>query len=271
MNSFSLQEQNGVTYLTSALLSHAAGISHGFSTRKGGVSKAPWDSLNLGVSRGDELEDVRENYRRFCAVIGTDEKRVVLSQQEHLDNIRLVTEEDVGKGLWRKRDYTHIDALLCNTPNIPLVIFSADCGIILLHDPVTRSIGAVHAGWRGVAQGIVHKAVLAMQETFGTDPANILAAIGPAIGQCCFETDEDVPTAMRKALGDVVEPFIVKKGAKWHLDLKSINAHWLTSAGVDPQHIDICDYCTACNPELFWSHRKMGNIRGAQIAMIALK
>jgi len=271
MNSFSIQEKNGVTYLTSALLSSQSGIAHGFSTRKGGVSQGPWESLNLGVSRGDDITAVQENYRRFCAAIGTDEKRVVLSQQEHLDHIRLVTEEDVGKGLWRKRDYTHIDALLCNTPNIPLVIFSADCGIILLHDPVTNSIGAVHAGWRGVAQGIVHKAVLAMSETFGADPANILVAIGPAIGQCCFETDEDVPAAMRSALGDAAEPFMIQKGKKWHLDLKSINAHWLTSAGVLPEHIDICDHCTACRKDLYWSHRKMGNTRGAQIAMISLK
>ena len=143
------------------------GLAHGFSTRTGGVSAAPWDSLNLGIARGDDDACVKENYRRFCAAIGTDAHRTVLSRQVHEDNVRLVTEADAGKGLWRQRDYTSVDAMICNTPNIPLVVFSADCGIILLYDPIRRAIGAVHAGWRGVAQGIVKKTVEKMAEAFG--------------------------------------------------------------------------------------------------------
>lgn len=244
------------------------GLAHGFSTRTGGVSAAPWDSLNLGIARGDDDACVKENYRRFCAAIGTDARRTVLSRQVHEDNVRLVTEADAGKGLWRQRDYTSVDAMICNTPNIPLVVFSADCGIILLYDPIRRAIGAVHAGWRGVAQGIVKKTVEKMTEAFGTDPADLVCAIGPAIGQCCFETDDDVPAALRAALGEKAEPYMVRRGEKWHIDLKSINAHWLRSAGV--KNISVCDHCTACMPELYWSHRKMGNARGAQVAMIAL-
>lgn len=263
--SFQTHEKNDLVWLTSDNL---PGVRHGFSTRRGGVSLPPWDSLNLGIGRGDDLSHVRENYRRFCAALGTDPDRCVLSKQVHEDNVRLVTEDDCGKGLWRDRDYTSVDAMICATPDIPLVVFSADCNVILLHDPVRGAIGAAHAGWRGTALGIVAKTVRAMAEHFGCRPADIRAAIGPSIARCCFETDDDVPAALRAALGDDVEPYMDWNGSKWHIDLKTINALWLQRAGV--AHIDICDHCTACRPDLYWSHRKMGNARGAQVAMISL-
>ena len=177
------------------------------------------------------MDRVRENYRRFCAVLGTDEHRAVLSKQVHEDNIRHVTAEDCGKGLFRDRDYTSVDAMITDTPDIPLVVFSADCGIILLYDPVRRAVGAAHAGWRGAAAGIVYKTVRRMQETFGTDPRDLRAAIGAAIGPCCFETDADVPRALRDALGREAESYITRRGQKWHVDLKGVNARWLEKAG----------------------------------------
>ena len=263
--SFLAHEENGLLIKTSTVLS---GVRHGFSTRTGGVSPAPWDSLNLGVGRGDDMDRVRENYRRFCAVLGTDEHRAVLSKQVHEDNVRHVTAEDCGKGLFRERDYTSVDAMITDTPDIPLVVFSADCGTILLYDPVQEAIGAVHAGWRGVASGLAAKTVRRMQEAFGTEPGDLLAATGPSIGACCFETDDDVPEAMRRALGAAAEPYMVRRGEKWHIDLKGINALWLRQAGV--QRIDVCPDCTGCHPERWWSHRKMGDRRGAQAALIAL-
>mgnify|MGYP004624482435 FL=1 len=108
-----------------------------------------------------------------------------------------------------------------------------------------------------------------MTAAYGCDPADIRAAVGPAIGQCCFETDGDVPLALREALGDAAEPFMTWNGAKWHIDLKAVNALWLRQAGVT--HIDVCDHCTACRPDLYWSHRKMGLRRGEQAALIALR
>ncbi len=263
--SFQTHDENGLVFLTSDILD---GVRHGFSTRRGGVSPAPWDTLNLGVGRGDDMENVRENYRRFCAALGTDPMRCVLSKQVHEANVRLVTADDCGKGLWRDRDYTSVDAMICNTPEIPLVVFSADCNIILLYDPVRRAIGAAHAGWRGTALGIVKKTAEQMTASFGSNPADLRAAIGPAIGQCCFETDGDVPEALRAALGNDVEPYMKWNGAKWHIDLKAVNALWLRRTGVE--HIDICGHCTACHPDLYWSHRKMGQARGSQIAMICL-
>ena len=263
---FTQHTDNSITYLRADSLE---GVTHGFSTRLGGVSPAPWDSLNLGVGRGDTMENVQENYRRFCAALGTDDRRAVLSKQIHEDVVRHVTEADAGKGLYRDRDYSSVDGMVTNVPHLPLVVFSADCNVILLYDPVQRAIGACHAGWRGTALGIAKKTAQEMVRLFGCEARNIRAAIGPAIGQCCFETDEDVPAALREALGAEAEPYITWNGTKYHIDLKAVNALWLRKAGVET--IDICDHCTACRPDLYWSHRKMGNARGAQIAMISLE
>ena len=265
---FQQHEQTGLVWFTADVLNE---IPHGFSTRKGGVSPAPWDSLNLRPGQGDGPAKLRENYRRFFAALDLDETRAVLSQQTHTANIRTVTAEDAGKGLLRPRDYTDVDALITNVPGLPLTVFSADCGTVLLYDPVHQAIGAVHAGWRGCAAGIVEKTVREMVRLLGARPERILAALGPCIGKCCFETDSDVPEAMRaSALGAEAEPYLERRGAKYHVDLAGLNRQWLLHAGVTPEHIDVCGHCTACRPDLFWSHRKMGNARGAQVAMICL-
>ena len=265
---FQTHQVDNLIYLTSDHL--GSGVRHGFSTRKGGVSIGALESLNLrSYIHGDQQKNVAENYRRFCNAVGVNVQNVVLSQQEHLDHLRLVTAADCGKGLWRERDYHAVDGLLCNTPGIPLVVFSADCNVILLHDPVQRAIAAVHAGWRGTALGIVAKAVQEMHNRFGSNPADICAAIGPAIGKCCFETDADVPQALYAALGDAVQPYMSQIGSKWHIDLKGINSLWLQREGLT--RIDVCDLCTMCRPDLFWSHRKLGNARGVQAAMICLE
>ena len=264
--SFDPHEQNSLVWLTSPVLE---GVTHGFSTRIGGVSPAPFDSLNLRTGCGDSHENLAENFRRFCAVIGADSRRVVLAKQVHETTVRVCTAADAGKGLWSERDYT-ADALVTNEKNLPLTVFSADCGIILLHDPASGCIGAVHAGWRGCAGGILEKTIQAMTKHYGVKPARIRAALGPCIGQCCFETDSDVPQAMTAALGTDAEECLERRGPKWHVDLAGLNRLWLLRAGLTADHIDVSGLCTACRPDLFWSHRKMGEARGGQCAMIVL-
>ena len=164
-----------------------------------------------------------------------------------------------------------MDALITNEAALPLTVFSADCGTVLLYDPVRQAVGAAHAGWRGCAAGIVEKTVQAMEDAYGSRPADLLAALGPCIGRCCFETDGDVPAAMRDALGADAEPHMERRGAKFHVDLAGLNRQWLLRAGLAPEHIEVSGVCTACRPDLFWSHRKMGDQRGVQAAVIALK
>ena len=265
---FHTNTKNGLTILTADTLS---GVCHGFSTRPGGVSPAPWDSLNLGVGRGDDIARVQENYRRFCAALGTDVNRVVLSKQIHEDVVRHVTEADAGKGLWRDRDYPSVDGMVTDVLHLPLVVFSADCNVILLHDPVRRAVGAAHAGWRGTAAGIVGKTVRAMQDAFGCDPAHIRAAIGPGIGACCFEVGPEVVAAaealLHAPLGALARP---RADGKALLDLKGVNARRLVQLGVPAGQITVSDACTMCRPDVFWSHRATDGRRGVQAAVITL-
>lgn len=264
---FHTREKDGLVYLTADTLDSPS-LVHGFSTRRGGVSPAPWDGLNLDDRRGDAPENVAENFRRLAAALGTAPERMVLSRQVHRDDVRVVTAADAGKGLLRPQDYDSADGLVTDVPGLSLVVFSADCNVILLYDPVRRAVGAAHAGWRGTALGIAAKTAETMCRVYGCRSGDLRAAIGPAIGQCCFETDGDVPEAMYAALGGAAERYITRNGGKYHVDLKGINAWWLTEAGVTA--IDVCDHCTACRPNLYWSHRKMGLARGEQAAVIGL-
>lgn len=269
--SFQTRDHNGVVYHTSSILD-APGLIHGFSTRLGGVSEGPFASLNFrgGGPEPDVRENVRENYRRFCEALGTDVHDVVQSQQVHEDTVRHVTGADRGKGLFAATDYT-ADALVTDEPGLSLMVFSADCIILLLHDPVTGSIGAVHAGWRGTALDLPAKAVRKMGRLFGARPEDIRVAVGAGIGPCCFETHDDVPDAMRKAFGSGVEAYIRPRGKKWTVDLKAVNAWRLREAGVREAHIDVCPACTACHTDLYWSHRAAGDRRGVQGALIGLR
>ena len=175
---FLTHDDNGVVYHTSSILEDG-GLLHGFSTRLGGVSGGCCASLNFrgGGPEPDDPAHVRENYRRFCAALRADPAGLVLSKQVHEDTVRHVTASDAGKGLLTPTDYT-ADALVTDEPGLNLMVFSADCTIWLLYDPVTRSIGAVHAGWRGTALDLPAKAAAAMGRLFGARPEQIGRASG---------------------------------------------------------------------------------------------
>ena len=182
--SFQTRQYEELLYHTSTVL-EATGLRHGFSTRLGGVSGGDYASLNLRGSgpEPDSRENVLENYRRFCQALGADIHDLVQSKQVHEDTVRHVTAADRGKGLFVSTDFT-ADALVTNEPNLNLMVFSADCIILLFHDPVSRSIGAVHAGWRGTALDLPAKAVKEMGRLFGAKPEDVRVAIGAGIGPC---------------------------------------------------------------------------------------
>ena len=240
-------------------------VPHCFTTRFGGVSDGYLSSLNLGIHRGDKAENVVKNYETLGEALGFEVESLVFTRQTHTDIVRVVGAENRGEGLFREVE-PECDALVTNTPGVTLAAFTADCTPILLHDPVTGAVGAVHAGWRGTVADIAGNAVRAMGAHFGTKPENIRAAIGPNIGVCCFETHADVPDAVRAVLGEEAEAFIVPDGAKFRVDLKGVNACLLRRAGV--REVEISTECTACRPDRFWSHRRVGNDRGSLAAII---
>lgn len=262
---FYVNRKGNLEYLTAQALE---GSAHCFSTRYGGVSKGILASLNLGIHRGDAPENVLENYRILGEAVGFRPEDTVFTHQVHSDIIDRVGRADCGRGLRYPVDHP-CDGLITNEPNVVLTVFSADCTPVLLYDPVAGAIGAVHAGWRGTAAEIAGKAARKMCVEFGCKPENIRAAIGPCISQCCFETDGDVPEAMRATFGDEAEAFIRPVGPKYYVNLKALNAVALRRAGV--RQIDIAEDCTACEPERFWSHRRVGGQRGSLAAMIMLK
>ena len=268
--SISGKTQDGVSFDVSTLLEETGAVRHAFSTRLGGVSGGIWSSMNLGTTRGDDPAAVKENYRRFCAAVGLNGARIAMSNQIHSDRVRTVTLADVKKDLYDPEGY-ETDGLLTDIPGVTLVVFSADCIPVLLCDPVRRVIGAVHAGWRGTAAGIAAKAVERMAECYGTDPGDVVAAIGPGIGACCFETHEDVPNAMTERLRSAALPYIrARPAGKFKVDLKGLNALWLTKAGVAEEHIDCSEACTVCRCDRYWSHRATAGERGSGASMIML-
>ncbi len=240
-------------------------VPHCFSTRMGGVSQGSLASLNLGIHRGDRPGNVMENYRRLADAVGFEVKNLVFGRQTHSSIIRRVDETNAGEGLFFPVE-PECDGLMTDVPGLALTVFTADCTPILLHDPVTGAVAALHAGWRGTVADIAGKAVKAMAEAYGCVPGDIRAAIGPNIGQCCFETDGDVPQAVLEVLGEKGARFVQKTGEKFHVDLKGVNETLLRRAGVT--HIEVSGECTACAPDQFWSHRVTRGDRGSQAAII---
>lgn len=255
-----------VEYRASLLLD----VPHGFSTRFGGVSGGHLASLNLGCHRGDSEENLRENYRRFCAATGTDAGRIVMTNQVHGTQVRVVTEADIKPDLLAPTPF-EADGLVTDVPGITLVIFSADCIPILFFDPVQNVVGVCHSGWRGTAAGMAAVTARTMVERYGCRVENLRAAIGPGIGGCCFETDADVPQAMLAQLGGLAKPYITRAGEKYHVDLKAINRAVLLDAGLTGGHIDVSGECTCCLHETYWSHRYTHGVRGSQAAVIMLE
>ncbi|MBQ3403853.1 MAG: peptidoglycan editing factor PgeF [Oscillospiraceae bacterium] len=242
--------------------------THGFSTRCGGVSRGVFESLNLGTSRGDEPDCVRENYRRVKKELGID--RMTFNKQVHVDRIRTVGLSDAQEIYGPPSP--EADGLITRDRGLALIVFTADCIPLLLHDPVAGAIGAIHSGWRSTALDIGPKAVKRMCAEFGSRPEDIQAAIGPAIDKCCFETGEDVRQAMLAVMGAGADLFIAPKGGgKYMTDLKGIVRSRLISAGLKAENISVSPLCTLCRRDLFWSHRAQGDARGSMASFIALK
>ena len=249
-------------------------VSHGCSTRVGGVSTEPHlATLNLSFAVGDAEENVRENFQLVAKEFGVKADRFVFTDQKHTANIRVVTEEDAGKGFTRKRDFSYIDGFVTNVPGLLLSVFSADCVPLLFVDPVNRAIGAAHSGWKGTADRIGAEVLRVMEEQYGTKPADVLCGIGPSICVDCYEVSEDVASVFRKRFPDSIDEMLFpgKEEGKAQLDLWAANRRILLDAGVREENIETTDLCTCCNPDLLFSHRASKGRRGSLATFLMLK
>ena len=267
-----LKEKNHVPYIQFKNLSATGIVKHGFSTRKGGVSTGIFSSMNLNFKRGDDPDAVMENYRRMAAALNMRVEDMVLSDQTHTTNVRVITEEDRGKGILRPQDYSDVDGMITNVPGIVLVTSYADCVPLYFVDPVRKAIGLSHSGWKGTVGHIGQKTVWKMHEVYGSEPKDIVAAIGPSICQSCYEVSDDVAEAFRANFtADEAADILLDKGnGKYQLDLWKANWYVLTDAGILPEHLSVTDLCTACHPDLLWSHRKTNGQRGGLSAFLSL-
>ena len=268
-----LVEKNGVPYFVFENLENTGLVRHGFSTRLGGVSEGCLSSMNLSFTRGDDPEKVRENFRRMGMAIGFETKDLVLSDQTHTTNVRLVTEADRGKGFDRERDYTDVDGLITDTPGLMLVTIYADCVPLYFVDPVHKAVGLSHSGWKGTVHRIGKVTLERMKEAFGTRPEDVQAAIGPSICQDCYEVSEDVARAFMDEFADQLDDRLVyrKGNGKYQLNLWNANERILLEAGIRPEHLSITNICTCCNHELLFSHRASHGQRGNLGAFLGLK
>jgi len=265
-----------VPLIESPLLQEIRGLRHGFSTRKGGVSKEHLSSLNLGFNLGDEREKVLENFRILGGLFEAKPEDFVLTQQTHSINVRRVGKEDRGKGIFRERNYTDVDALITNEEGVILTAFSADCVPILFYDKGHRAIASCHSGWRGTHGRILARVIEAMQREFSSKPEEIYIAIGPSICKNCYEVSEDVGEAFLEAFPALreetknVSPIERVSEEKFHIDLWELNRIIALEAFIPPENISISGYCTMERPDLFFSHRYSQGRRGVQGAFISL-
>lgn len=272
-NTLKVNQYKEITYLTFPLLEKTGLVRHLFSTRMGGVSRGIYSSMNLSYSRGDNQEAVDENFRRIAQVLDSTPEHIVCTRQTHTTNVREVTEEDLGKGVVRETDYDNVDGLITNVPGIILAAFYADCVPLCFVDRKNKAIGLSHSGWRGTVNRMGQVTLQAMKRAYGTEPGDVIAAIGPSICQDCYEVGEEVADAFRKSFPNEWK-YLIRDGkeeGKYQLDLQETNRRILSAAGVLPENIAVTDLCTCCNRELLFSHRGSDGKRGNLGAFLELR
>ena len=304
---FQIVSRGGLAWIESLRLNQFPWLLHAFSTRRGGVSRAPCAGLNLGLTASDRPERVKQNRKRFLLQIGAKDFVPASSRQVHSSHSLVVSSSGNGKLKYVFSGITGCeprsgkppagDGLITAEPGVLLTIRIADCLPVLLVDPQHRVVAAVHAGWKGALARIIEKAVGDMRRAFGSDPQQLIAALGPSIRACCYEVGEEVEQSFYaryaraerffrllpnrpEAATDRHSILFLSNYPPGHapervpaarLDLISVAEDQLSSAGVAPANICVADYCTACRGDLFFSHRKEGGATGRQTAVIGIR
>lgn len=244
-------------------------LKHAITTRCGGVSTGECASLNMSFGRKDERSNVEENFKRVCKVLDIEYEKLVFSNQIHGNKIWQADEKDRGKGIVKASDIVGYDGFVTNKAGIALVTFFADCVPVILYDPYRKAVASLHSGWKGTLKGISIEGLIMMKKLYGSNPDDIEAGIGPAIGKCCFEVQEDVASEFLSVKG--VQQYVVSCGnKKWKIDLKGIIGKTLIENGVKQHNICTSELCTMCEQNLFFSHRRDHGKTGSMAAIVQL-
>jgi YfiH family protein len=258
-----IRQEGEVEFLNSSLLDECDFVRHAFSTRRGGVSEGPFRSLNLGRGKGEDPENVQENRKRFFEAAGLPADKMVAVRQVH--GAEVVDAADIPKDV-----RLNADGLITNQPEVVLTVQTADCVPVLLVDPKHRAVAAVHAGRAGTASGIVDVAVERMRESYGCDPQDIIAALGPGISGNCYEVADECLVPFRARYPDWREFCTPLSEEQWLLDIPEAIRRQLMVVGVSEERIGKFSFCTFSESGRFFSYRRDGAPTGRLMAAVGI-
>ena len=266
-------ERNDLVHFSYCLFEPFEQMLSVVSSRQGGVSAKPYDSLNLALSVGDDPAAVIANRERLCEAIGVELDAMTVAQLVQGTHIEVVTSSSRGLGATaRAQRFVDTDGLITNLPDVPLFVLVADCAALSFFDPVRQVIGLGHAGWRGTVGGMARKMVEAMNAAFDCNPSDLLVGISPTIGPCCYQVRDDVVGAFHAAFPDQADAFFTQQpDGSIHLDMWKALTTQLRSSGIQEEHIELAGICTACHTDVFYSNRAERGKTGRFTGMISLR
>ena len=265
---FRLTKKHSIEYFESSLLSECDFLTHAFCTRRGGVSEAEYDSFNISFKEGDFESRVLQNWHRLAMAFAIPMDQFLTLNQVHGNDIFII--KPFGD-YYSASDALNYDAIVTRRTNLAICIKTADCVPVFIVDRIKKIIAVVHAGWKGTALEITAKVVRLLIEKYDSSPQDILTAIGPSIGQCCFEVDSAAANAFFEHKNNEAFLFPSARPSKWMLDLAEANRRQILNRGIPEANIDVSDLCTSCRQDLFFSHRGSGGITGRQVNFMMIK
>jgi YfiH family protein len=265
---FPLKKKKTIEYLQSPLLTDCDFLEHAFCTRLGGASRDDYKSLNMSFRAGDEEFRVKQNWGLLATAFAIPMERFMVVNQVHGDTILVIRPHG---SYFPTGDELNYDAIVTSRANLAICIKTADCVPVFLADKIKKVIAVVHAGWRGTSLAISAGLIKLMQDQYGSEPADILAAIGPSIGKCCYEVDQATADTFRQQKNCDLFLQSGRAKGKWMLDLPKANFRQILETGVPARNIEVADCCTRCNADMFFSHRGSGGITGRQVNFMMIK
>lgn len=264
---FDRRTKGGFVYFISPLIEETGLVKHCFTARKNGVSPAPYNSLNFSAKREQNTENILKNYEIVARHFGLNVQNFVVDNYAHSYRAIHVTKEDQTKGLPGRASLPLSDGLATQNCSTTLVTLHADCLPLYFLDKKRKAVALCHAGWKGLFSHIVVKTADLMREQFGSEPEDIIAAVGPGIGPCCFEVQQNVYTLFEKEFSNAV---VLQQNGKMYADLWKAAVMDMQSVGIPSQNISVAQLCTSCDREHFFSHRRDEGKTGAMLAFIQL-
>lgn len=261
--------KSGLKYYSIEEFDRTNSVKTCFTTNKGGVSNKEYATLNMGTKTKDKIENIKANYKLICHELNIDENNLVFTDQIHGDFIQIVDRKNSKGDIVGHNRISNTDGLITSNKEVCLVTQYADCVPIYILDTKNEVIALIHSGWRGTVKEIGKKAIDIMKKQYNTDPLDCLAAIGPSIGQCCYEVDQKVIEEFNKEIGNIDDFLVYKDNKKFDIDLWGINKMILKKAGIRDENIIVSEICTSCDKN-FFSYRRDKGETGRMAALMEL-